>query len=170
MLTILPEGPALLVPIRQINEAAFGRPNEAALVEALRQSDSFIPELSLVAELNGEPVGHILFPKVTVESPEASFDALALAPMAVLPSHQRAGIGSQLVRAGLEACHQLGHPVVIVLGHPWFYPRFGFRPASQFRIQPPFPVRDEVFMVHGPEDRLRQISGTVRYPSAFSQV
>lgn len=171
MLTIKPETADLLDQIRHINDAAFDQPAEGMLVDALRQGESFIPALSLVAEVDGKAVGHSLFSKIKIKGETATADALALAPMSVLPEHQNQGIGSKLVAQGLEACWRLGHRVVVVLGHPDFYPRFGFRPASLYGIRPPFQVRDEVFMVCGRDDgSLSGIAGMVVYPPAFDTV
>lgn len=101
----------------------------------------------------------------------AGCPALALAPMAVRPEFQRRGIGSALVRAGLDSARSLGHRVVIVLGHPRYYPRFGFRPARPLGIDPPFPCRDEVFMaLELVPGALVGVRGTVRYPPAFDGV
>ncbi len=131
--------------VRRVNELAFGQPNEAALVDALReQADHFI---SLVAVLNDKIVGHIFFSPVAIESETSTFSAMGLAPMAVLPERQRLGIGSLLVRAGLAECLHAGHNVVVVLGHPMYYPRFGFVPAVQKGIRSEYDVPDDVFMV-----------------------
>jgi len=94
-----------------------------------------------------------------------------LAPMAVLPALQGQGIGTELVREGVEACRRLGHTIVVVVGHPRFYPRFGFVPAAQYGIRAPFEVPEEAFMVLvlGRPERLEGISGLVQYPSAFNE-
>jgi putative acetyltransferase len=127
-----------------LNASAFGRPAEAELVERLRAAGA--ATLSLVALAGGAVVGHVLFSPVRVEGPPA-WDALGLAPMAVAPARQRAGIGSQLVRAGLAACRDAGHRVVFVLGHPRFYPRFGFRPAAALGLRYAEPGCEAAFFV-----------------------
>ncbi len=170
-LTIRREWAADREAIARVNELAFGRPNEAKLVEGLRLSAHFIPELSLVATLGDQIVGHILFTHVRVGRDERARPAISLAPMAVLPGHQRRGIGSALVRAGLEEAARLGHHVVIVLGHVDFYPRFGFAPASQAGIKAPFRVHDEAFMIcELRPGAIEGMAGEVAYPPEFSKV
>ena len=131
--------------IYRVNELAFGRSNEADLVDALRHAAH--PLISLIAVLDGEVVGHIFFSPVSVESESSRFTALGLAPMAVLPEYQRRGIGTELVREGLKACDRLGYDLVFVVGHPDYYPRFGFKPARQMGFDCEYGVPDEVFMV-----------------------
>jgi len=123
---ILPEREELHSAIHEINVLAFGQENEARLVENLRKSHSFNAQLSLTAVEEGRVVGHILFSPITIETKKGSLPALALAPMAVHPEFQSQGVGSKLVREGLERCRNLGHKIVVVVGHPEFYPRFGF--------------------------------------------
>lgn len=122
------EQPEDITAIHAVNAAAFGRAVEANLVDALRAHGHLA--LSLVAERGGEVVGHIAFSPATIASPEGDWAALALGPLAVLPAHQRSGVGSALVRAGLAACLALGHDVVFLLGHATYYPRFGFTPSQ----------------------------------------
>lgn len=168
-LTIRPESPEDIPGIHRVNELAFGRAGEADLVDALREEAR--PFLSLVAEQDGQVVGHICFTPVTIESDEGSFTALGLAPMAVLPGLQNEGIGSQLVRKGLEECRRIGHDVVVVLGHSEYYPRFGFLPASSRGLRCEYPVPDEVFMaVELSPDALAGRTGLVKYHPAFARV
>jgi putative acetyltransferase len=169
MITIRPEMPEDIPAIRRVNEQAFDRAEEADLVEALRRRG--VITLSLVAVEDEDIIGHILFSPVTIESGESKLEAVALGPMAVLPSYQRQGIGSRLVRAGLEECRRLGHDVVIVLGHPGFYPRFGFVPSRRFGIRWEHDVPNEVFMVAElREGALTERGGTVRYQPEFASV
>ncbi len=158
--------------LKEVNDLAFGRDNESKLIEAIRQSETFIPELSLVAENEaGEIIGHVLLSKIIIETQDQSIPSLALAPMAVKPEYQNQKIGSQLVKEALNRSKSLGFESVVVLGHKEFYPRFGFIPASKKSIRPPFDVPDEVFMVlELKENALQGIQGTVKYPDAFQKV
>lgn len=167
MLTIRKEQPKDIDAIRQVNEEAFGQPQEAALVDTLRESCEVF--LSLVAELDGKIVGHILFTPVLIETDGEGIEGMGLAPMAVLPEHQRQGVGSMLVTEGLTQLENKGYPFVIVLGHPHYYPRFGFEPASQRDIRSVWNVPDEAFMiVVFDEMRLSGVSGIARYRPEFS--
>jgi putative acetyltransferase len=168
MIVIVPESPDRIDAIAQINRQAFGGEEEVDLVAKIRDSEYFIPELSLIALVDGEPVGHIMFSPVHVVSLQKRTPLLSLAPMAVHPEHQRKGIGSKLVEQGLAAAKSLGHRAVIVIGHPGYYPRFGFMPASAFRIASPFDVPDEAFMALELEPgALKGIAGTVEYSPPF---
>lgn len=129
--------------VRRVNELAFGQPNEANLVDSLR---AVRPHVSLVAEDEGRVVGHIFFSPVSFESGGAQRPAMALGPMAVLPEMQNSGVGSRLVREGLEECRRLGAVAVVVLGHADYYPRFGFVRASAKGLRCKWPVGDEHFM------------------------
>ena len=130
--------------VRAINIAAFETPAEANLVDTLREQVT--PLISLVAEENNTVIGHILFSPVSL-SGHPELKAIGLAPMAVSPEHQQKGVGSALVRAGLEQSKQLGIVAVVVLGHPEYYPRFGFLPSSRFGIDSEYGVPEELFMV-----------------------
>jgi putative acetyltransferase len=169
MTNIREETPEDFQAVRRVNELAFGRPQEAALVEALR--DKADPYISLVAEVGGQIVGHIFFSPVTIESGEGAHAAFALAPMAVLPEFQGRGVGSRLVLEGLEECLKRGHEVVFVLGHPEYYPRFGFEPTKPRGITCEFPVPEEVFMLK--ELRAGALAGrvgVVKYHPEFGKV
>ena len=171
MLTIRPEQPADHEQVFHVNELAFGQPDEARLVQALRRSPAFIPELSLVAVEDDRVVGHILFSRIAVRSGTAAHEALALAPMAVLPARQRVGVGSSLVKRGLADARRLGHGVVILVGHPEYYPRFGFVPGEPLGIRPPFEVSPGAFMVLELQpNALAGIRGEVEYPPEFAEV
>jgi putative acetyltransferase len=145
MLTIRPERPGDIEPIRYVNKQAFGRGNEARIVEKLRNRGALT--LSLVAVQDDEIVGHIAFSPAVIESKGLSFGAITLGPIAVLPAYQHQGIGSQMVWAGLRDCRQLGHEVVVLVGHPEYYPRFGFTPAKARDIECEFEAPDEAWMV-----------------------
>lgn len=131
--------------VRYVNQQAFGQKEEAEIVDKLRNRN--VVTLSLVAIQGNQIVGHILFSPVIIESEHSNFEAIALAPMAVLPPYQRKGIGSQLVRASLKECQCLSHEIVVVLGHPNYYPRFGFIPAKSKGITCEFEVPDEAWMI-----------------------
>lgn len=170
---IRPENSADLDAIRVVNLAAFGQPLEADIVDAIRRDGG--TTCSLVAETPAGIVGHILFTPVTwpgldrTQSADASPFATGLAPMAVHPDWQRQRIGSALVRAGLEICAKAGVQAVVVLGHPDYYPRFGFRRASDFGLRCEFPVPDDAFMaLELVEGALAGHSGLVTYLPHFS--
>ena len=169
-LIIRPERENDYPKIREVNDFAFGQENEGRLIEKLRQTENFIPELSLVAERNDEVVGHILFYPVIIRSDTSKFHSLSLGPMAVTPAYQRQGNGSQMVKEGLKVAKKLGHKSVIVVGHPEYYPRFGFKPSSQWKIKVPFDVPDEAFLaLELVKDELKGKSGTVKYPDEFNE-
>jgi putative acetyltransferase len=163
---VRPERASDLPAIRGVNRLAFGRDEEARLVDALR--DGGHVRASLVAEVDGRVVGHVLFSDLTIVTTIGKVEALALAlaPLAVIPSHQRRGIGSKLVREGLRACAKAGHRIVIVLGHPEFYPRFGFSAKLAERLESPFsgPAFMAIELVPG---TLEGVEGGVRYPAPF---
>jgi len=141
--------------------------NEHLLVQRLRQSKDFIPELSLVAEMDNKIVGHILFSKITIEG-EKETESLCLAPVSVLPEYQNQGIGSELIKEGLLKAEDLGFESVLLVGHSTYYPRFGFERASKWDIRCAFEVPDDAFMaIELKIDALKGKSGTVKYPPEF---
>lgn len=154
--------------VHAINAAAFETQAEADLVDALRSQAN--PIVSLVAEIEGRLIGHIMFsPAILSGHPDLTI--MGLAPMAVVPEHQRKGIGSALIYAGIEACKQLNADAVIVLGHPDYYPKFEFVAASQFGIDSQYDVPDEVFMaMELNKNALAGRSGTISYHSAFAEL
>ena len=157
--------------VYQVNKLAFeGREAEPHLVEAIRRSPDFIPELSLVAVSEDKIVGHILFSRVTLQTRDGDIPILALAPLAVLPDYQNQGIGSQLTRRGLDVCRTLVFGVVSVIGHPDYYPRFGFVPARPLGIEPSFDVPEAAWMVIELQPGvLNNLRGRVRYPATFQE-
>ena len=166
--TIRSEAPDDRAAVREVNLLAFGGPGEADLVDALRERA--VPCVSLVADAGDRVVGHLMLTPVTVDG-HPSLRAMGLAPMAVLPEHQRAGVGSALVREGLDRCRALGIELVVVLGHPAYYPRFGFAPASRLGLRCVYDAPDEAFMAialtgGAHPDR----AGLVRYHPAFDEV
>lgn len=152
---VRPEHPNDIAAIHAVNVAAFGCAGEADLVDALRANGRLT--LSLVAERDSEVVGHVAFSPAMVTSPAGDWTALALGPLAVLPSYQRAGVGSALVRAGLAACLAMGHDVIFLLGHETYYPRFGFAPSKP----------KGVWWVDRPEDALHFMVAELR-PNAMA--
>lgn len=171
MIIIRPETLEDYAGIYEVNKLAFGQENEARLVQNIRQTANFNPKLSLVAIKNEKAVGHILFSPITIQSSKSDIPALALAPLAVCPEFQNQGIGSELVKRGLKECQRLGHKVVIVIGHPTYYTRFGFSSATAKGLSAPFPVSDEAFMIlELVPGTLDGISGMVKYPAAFDAV
>lgn len=155
--------------VRRVNDLAFGRPNEGAVVEALRAAGAVVA--SFVAEEDSAIVGQVLFSPVSVESSGSTWETLALGPMAVLPAWQRRGIGTNLVRAALDALGSAGHGGVVVVGHPTYYPRFGFAPASRFGLRWELEVPDDVFMaLELVPGALAGKGGVVRYRREFSSV
>ena len=165
---IRPETDADHATVRAVNEAAFETPAEADLVEGLRRRD--ISLISLVAEVEGVVVGHILFSPVSLAAHD-HLNLMGLAPMAVVPDYQRKGIGSALVRQGLVRCKDLGICAVVVVGHAEYYPRFGFVSAERYGLRCEYDVPADVFMVAELEGgALTGASGLVRYDDAFAGV
>ena len=151
--------------IRHVNRRAFAQDQEANLVDALRANDAVL--VSLVAIVNDKVVGHIMYSPATVGEVEGA----GLAPMAILPEYQRQGIGSRLVEAGNQRLKDAGCPFIIVLGHADFYPRFSFRPASNYGIRCEWDVPDNAFMVLILDPpKMVGVSGLAKYRREFSTV
>ncbi len=164
-LTIRLETPADHIGIGQINQDAFKQKEEADLVAALREDGAV--RLSLVAELKGRLVGHILFSDLSIERDGHLIEGVALAPMSVSPDHQNQGIGSALVREGIDICNSLGVEAIVVLGHTSFYPRFGFDPKLAEPLSSPFKQAGGAYMALELIDGVLKGGGTVRYATAF---
>lgn len=154
--------------VHDVVAQAFGQEDEARLVEALRGIEGYDPRLSLVAEVDGAIIGHILFTPCEIVGDGTAVPAQTLAPLAVAPAWQRRGIGTALAFAGLDACRALGHRIVVVLGHAAYYPRFGFAPAGAHGVTVPFGDHEESKMVLAlVPGALDGVAGEVRYPAPF---
>jgi putative acetyltransferase len=150
--------------VRNLNRLAFGGNDEAEIVDRLRSARLVV--VSLVAVENDEIVGHIMFSELPIETDHGDLDAVSLAPMSVDPKCQRQGIGSALVRRGLEICRERGKAIVVVVGHPEYYPRFGFSAGLARDLHGPF--SGDVWMaLELKPGALENVQGTVRYPEAF---
>ena len=169
MSTVREERPEDIPAVRRVNALAFGRPQEADLVDALRRSCPDV--LSLVTEDEDRVIGHILFTPAVVDSGGTRTRGMGLAPMAVLPERQRDGIGSALVEQGLRLLEDRACPFVIVIGHPDYYPRFGFELASKYDITCQWEgVPDEAFMILIlDEAAMEGVAGLVRYRDEFNE-
>ena len=152
-----------LVVQRAFNSAEHAGGNEQDLVNALRKSKAFVPELSLVADINGKIVGHVMFTKAMV----GDTAVLSLAPVSVLPEYQRKGIGSALIKEGHRIAEKLGYGYSIVLGSEEYYPRMGYLPAEKFGIKPPFDVPGENFMACRLKEDAPDIQGIMKYAKEF---
>jgi putative acetyltransferase len=163
---VRPEAPEDFDAVRVVHERAFQPSHhEADLVDALRASGVHVPELCLVALRGGSIVGHIAFSRARLDS---GHPVLALAPIGVVPEHQRHGAGSALVSDGLRRAGGKDFPLVVVVGHAEYYPRFGFEPADALGVHAPFPLPPEAWMAHRLPTYQRQARGTVVFPDAFS--
>lgn len=169
-LTIRAESAHDVAEVTAVHRAAFGQPGEADLVDRLRATAR--PQVSLVALRGGALVGHIFFSPVVIEAAPADLCPMGLAPVGVLPAHQHAGVGGALVRAGIEACRALGAQAVVVLGHPPYYPRFGFVPARRFGLHCEYVApEDGAFMaLEIVPGALAGVGGLVRYAPAFANL
>lgn len=162
---IRPETPADREAVATVNRLAFGRDDEANLVAALRAGG--YTTLSLVAETGGQIVGHILFGPLVIATSRGQVAAVSLAPMAVIPDYQRQGVGGRLVAAGLELCSSAGHKIVVVLGHPEYYVRFGFSPSLAAALESPFSGIPAWMALELAPQALSGVVGKVIYPPPF---
>jgi putative acetyltransferase len=152
--------------IQRVNDEAFGQPDESRIVERVRAAKRSLA--SLVAVEGATIVGHVLFTPITIEPTGGAVRAAGLGPIAVVPGLQRRGIGTALVEAGLRECARLGQHAVVVIGHPDFYSRFGFRPARDFGLRSQFDVPDDVFMaIELTPGALAGVAGRARYVPEF---
>ena len=165
-LLIREEQPQDRAAIHRVVESAFGQSLEARLVDRLREDGYF--RLSLVAETGGKIVGHLLFSQLAIVSPERTIDALALAPLAVAPERQSQGIGTELTRRGLDLCRERGQRIVIVLGHPHYYPRFGFSPELARPLESPY-AGDSFMALELVPGALDSVTGRVEYTPPFAE-
>ncbi len=165
MMLIRAEQPSDYQGIAETILQAFSQDNEVRLVQEIRKGDRYIPNLSLVAEVDGV-VGHILFSYIDLVN-DVTYKVLGLAPLAVRSQFQNQGIGSALVQEGLTRASAMGETIAIVLGHPQFYHRFGFKPSVGYGIESPFPVPEDFFMVKPLNSYQNTQRGKVVYPPAF---
>ncbi len=143
---------------------------EQYLVERLRKSDAFIPGLSIVAELDGKIVGHILLSKIKIKNKTKTFHSLALAPVSVHPEFQGKGIGEKLILESHQIAKELGYKSIILLGHEQYYPKFGYKRADKYGIEIPFDAPPEnCLVIELIENGLKDISGKVEYAKEFYQ-
>lgn len=153
---------------KAFKEMKYSSHTEQFIVEKLREDEAFIPELSLVAELDGELVGYIILSKIQIDNGQQLFDALTLGPVAVVPRLHGKSIGSQLIKEVHKRAENLGHEVIILLGHKDYYPRFGYELTQKYGIALPFDANPENCMVIGlTPNALTGISGKVIYSKPF---
>jgi putative acetyltransferase len=164
LLTIRHETASDIEAVFRVESDAFGQEIEACLVDDLRAAGNSL--LSLVADLEGEIVGHIMFSPMTIESGDRSFTAVCLAPLAIATAHQRQGVGGRLIEAGLAEMRAAGHGAVFLLGHPSYYPRFGFRPAREFGVHYQ-DDRDAFMAIELHPGALAGVTGNVRFAPQF---
>ncbi|MBC8312346.1 MAG: N-acetyltransferase [Candidatus Marinimicrobia bacterium] len=154
---------------KAFKDVEFADNTEQFLVERLRKSDAFIPELSMIAVIDGRIVGHILLTKLKIKNDTNEFDSLALAPVSVLPKFQRNGIGGKLIVESHKKAKELGYKSIVLLGHENYYPRFGYKQADTFGIELPFDVPKENCMaIELTKNGLKNVSGLVEYPKEFN--
>ncbi len=168
------ETPADYEAIGHVTRQAFGQHGDAVaeLVELIRGSANYIPALALVADYLGQIVGHIVLSYLTVEDAGNVHQVVTLSPLSVVPSMQRKGVGSALVTSAIDRADRRGESLIVLEGHPGYYPRFGFRPAKTLGVQIDLPswAPEEAAMVYPLRHYRPDIKGRVVYPAAFSRV
>ena len=170
-ISIRPEEPADIDEIYDLSKLVFEQDNEAKLVDHVRQGPNFIPQLSLVAISDDQLIGYILFSRITINNGDYKHQSLGLASMIVHPAYQKRGIGAKLITYGLQKATELGFTAVLVFGHEFYFPKFGFVPAARWNIRPPFDAPAEVFMaLELIPNALLNVSGTVEFPIEFSVI
>jgi putative acetyltransferase len=166
LIEIREERPADVAAVREVNRRAFEQERESNIVDALRANGGAL--LSLVATIDDQVVGHVMYSRVSVGD---MVNGAALGPMAVLPEHQRQGIGTRLIDTGNQKIKDAGYPFIIVVGHAEYYPRFGFRPAGKYGIKCEWDVPEEVFMVLMLDAaKMQGVAGLAKYRDEFSTI
>jgi len=151
-------------------DADFADHTEQFLVERLRKSDAFIPELSMIAEIEGKIVGHILLTKLKIKNDSTEFDSLALAPVSVMPEFQGKGIGGKLILKSHKKAKELGYKSIVLLGHEKYYPRFGYEQADKYGIELPYEVpKENCMVIELVKNGLLGVNGMVEYPKEFNE-
>ncbi|HFD80400.1 MAG TPA: N-acetyltransferase [Gammaproteobacteria bacterium] len=153
-----------------VNLSAFQGEAEAQLVSELRKSDGFVPDLSLVAELNGRIVGHVVLSRVKLKSASGESDILALGPMSVVPSQSHRGIGSELINAAIARARPLCYNAIVVAGYPGYYQRFGFRPASEWGLTSNLNIPEDALTAMELKEGALAGGGEVIYPDIFKML
>lgn len=169
MLVVRQERPGDEDAVRDVNDRAFGQPVEGRIVDDIRGTDRWIDGGSLVADLGGRVVGHLLLSEGDLVSGELVRRIWMVGPVAVVPEHQRRGIGGALMRAAIEFATNREQPVLCLLGHADYYPRFGFEPARAIGIEPPQPWSDRNWMALRLPDWDPALHGVARYAPAFPE-
>jgi predicted N-acetyltransferase YhbS len=170
MVNIRSEEPSDYSSISKVNDLAFKRSNEGILVSTLRKLEVFEPELSLIALHQNQVVGHALFFPTHIRASNATYPILSLGPISILPRFQKQGFGGSLIKTGHRIAKELGHGCVAVLGHPGYYPRFGYKIASTWGLTNPWSIQNDAFMaIELVMGVLEGKSGMVVYPEAFNE-
>jgi len=160
--------PSDLPSVLEVHRQAFPSPGETRLVELLHAHDKAV--ISLLAEQDRQVMGHILFSPLSFDPPQPQLNAVGLAPLAVLPTYQKQGIGSRLARAGILACRKAGYQAIVVLGDPAYYHRFGFQRAGDFGLGNEYQVDKEFMALELQPGALRSMQATAQYAPEFQEI